>query len=366
MRSLLLVTILPLAAGWSTSSGALRLRRPPAPARVPLVVASEDLHMALRAAIEREDYAEAARLKKEIDASTEQQTADTRQAKDLEAAELVDSSSIDQMLQSAGADGIVVLHFTSSEQTLANSLVARTASRYASSQLVGGPVCGFVQLSEAGFERLGKASTWVDPRKAAMEAALPAPPPPPAADGLLPGWKAVVDEKTGRTYYYDTQTKQTSWTRPLTEAARAASQLCVERGVRSLPTTQVWQGGAMVREVASTELEALLLELGARSVEGNADVTAGNERYRDRNQGTGLPSADAVDSIDFTGGVAGAGGTELDRFKGRDRGTTRSYLPDLVDKPGDDMDPKGNKPPDGNGPGTLRKGPDWSPKKPTA
>merc|ERR1719327_123091 len=147
----------------------------------------------------------------------------------------------------------------------------------------------------------------------------------------------------------------------MTEACRAAALLCEERGVVSLPTTQVWRGGVLEREVSSAELEGALLELGARGVDGNAAL--GNERYRDRNVGSGLPDANAVDDIDFTGGVAGAGGTTLDRFKGRDRGTTRSYLPDLVDKPGDDLKRGGNDTPNGP-PGTLKKGPDWGPKKP--
>ena len=129
------------------------------------------------------------------------------------------------------------------------------------------------------------------------------------------------------------------------------------------PCTQVWVGGALIKEVSSSNLEAELLALGAKCAAGSA--ATGTERYRDRNVGTGLPSADAVDDIDFTGGIAGAGGTTLDRFKGRDRGTTRSYLPDLVDKPGDDLKRGGNDTPNGP-PGTLKKGPDWGPKKPSA
>ena len=303
--------------------------------------------LALQAAIQREDYDEAARLKKDIDASEELSTA----AEDSASAELVDSKSIDKMLESAGKEGIVVLHFTSAEQGFANSLVARTASRYAASQMVGGPVCGFVQLSEAGFERLGGVSL-----------GAPSSPAAAAAGGLLPGWRAVFDKKSGREYYYNEKSKETTWDKPVTEAYRAAARLCAERGVRSLPTTQVWRGGALVREVSSAELEAELLKLGAKCAAGGSFAT-GNEKLRDRNVGTGLPSADAVDEIDFTGGVAGAGGTALDRFKGRDRGTTRSYLPDFVDKPGDDM--KDGKPPEGP-PGTLRKGPDWIPKRPGA
>ena len=188
-------------------------------------------------------------------------------------------------------------------------------------------------------------------------------PPPPPADGLLPGWRAVEDKGSGRTYYYDMRTKETRWEKPVTEAYRAAARLCAERGIRSLPTTQVWQGGKLVREVSSSNLEAELLALGARCAAGSA--ASGTERYRDRNVGSGLPSADAVDDIDFTGGIAGAGGTNLDRFKGRDRGTTRSYLPDLVDKPGDDLKQGGNEPPQGP-PETLKKGPNWNPKKPSA
>lgn len=312
--------------------------------------------LALQAAIQVEDYAEAARLKKEIDASEERTVVEEDEA----SAGLVDSKSIDQMLQSAGKEGIVVLHFTSAAQDFANSIVGRTASRYAASQMVGGPVCGFVQLSEQGFERLGTAQVWSDPRDRSTPVAAP---PPPPAGGMLPGWKAVEDKSSGRTYYYDTKTKETSWEKPVTEAYRAAAKLCAERGIRSLPCTQVWVGGALIKEVSSSNLEAELLALGAKCAAGSA--ATGTERYRDRNVGTGLPSADAVDDIDFTGGIAGAGGTNLDRFKGRDRGTTRSYLPDLVDKPGDDLKKGGNEPPSGP-PETLKKGPNWNPKKPSA
>lgn len=376
---LLLATSLSLSHAWSAVGPAphVRLRRARALApRHALVLAdgSEggdvDLEFALRAAIEVEDYAEAARLKALIDAAREESAEAKRAADDAEAADLVDSASVDRMLASAGESGLVVLHFTSAEHAMSNSLVARTATRFASSQLVGGPVCGFVQLSEAGFERLGKAETWVDPRKRGAPAAAAEPSPPPSSDGLLPGWKAATDQE-GRTYYYNQKTKETSWERPVTEARRAAAKLCAERGVQSLPTTQVWQGGELVREVSSMELEALLVELGARSVDGNGGVATGNERLYDRNRGSGLPDANAVDNIDFTGGIAGAGGTTLDRFKGRDRGTTRSYLPDWVDKPGDDM--KNNDAPgkdgQGGGPGTLRRGPQnpFDPKRrPTA
>ena len=85
--------------------------------------------LALQAAIQVEDYAEAARLKKEIEASEERTVVE----EDEVSAGLVDSRSIDQMLQSAGKEGIVVLHFTSAAQDFANSIVGRTASRYAAS-----------------------------------------------------------------------------------------------------------------------------------------------------------------------------------------------------------------------------------------
>ena len=42
---------------------------------------------------------------------------------------------------------------------------------------------------------------WSDPRERSTPVAAP---PPPPADGMLPGWKAVVDKSSGRTYYYDT------------------------------------------------------------------------------------------------------------------------------------------------------------------
>ena len=79
---------------------------------------------------------------------------------------------------------------------------------------------------------------------------------------------------------------------------------------------------------------------------------------RNRSSWNGLPSATAVDDIDFTGGKAGYGGTAFNT-KWNDRGkTTGDYLPDLRDKPGDNMgkdgypDPFGDRddlPPGGTG-----------------
>jgi len=295
---------------------------------------------ALAEAVRREDFAAAARLKRQIDQESSRAAEAELVARDAEAAELVASASIEQMLESAGKDGIVVLHFTEDEYAIANSMVARTASRFASSQIAGGPACGFVQLCERGFERLG--------------AAAPQPAPSQGA-GLPPGWKAAFDKGSGREYYYNVETRETVWIKPLSEAAAAAAALRDERGVESLPTTQIWRGKQLVRQVASTQLEAALVALGARSTEGS--TAKGNERYRDRNVGSGLPSAD-VDDIDFTGGVAGAGGTDLSKNKGRTRGVTSDYFPGLVDRPGDE------EMGDDEGPsGPPTKGPDWSPNK---
>jgi len=51
--------------------------------------------------------------------------------------------------------------------------------------------------------------------------------------------------------------------------------------------------------------------------------------------GTGLPSATAVDEIDFTGG-GGEGGRPIDMGKRNNKGTTQDYFPfGETDKPGD-------------------------------
>jgi len=42
----------------------------------------------------------------------------------------------------------------------------------------------------------------------------PPPPPPPAADALPTGWSAAIDPASGQTYYLNSATGASSWTRP--------------------------------------------------------------------------------------------------------------------------------------------------------
>ena len=213
-----------------------------------------------------------------------------------------------------------------------------------------------------GVEQLGKSRMFEDPRKtasgqqaASLDYAKPAPAPLPA------GWRQATDPKSGRPYYISPE-RETTWVRPLTEAAAAARRLFQERGIETLPTTQLWRAGELLQEIGSMSLEGALVQLGAKPVTGRgARFATGNERLKDQrfsDKGNGLPSATAVDDIDFTGGKAGYGGTAFNT-KWNDRGkTTGDYLPDLRDKPGDNMgndgypDPFGDRddlPPGGTG-----------------
>ena len=48
--------------------------------------------------------------------------------------------------------------------------------------------------------------------------------------------------------------------------ARVAQALFAERGIASLPTTQLWKGGELLQEVGSMGLEKALLALGGEPV----------------------------------------------------------------------------------------------------
>ncbi|EOD20187.1 hypothetical protein EMIHUDRAFT_467388 [Emiliania huxleyi CCMP1516] len=108
--------------------------------------------------------------------------------------------------------------------------------------------------------------------------------------------------------------------------------LCDQRGVTVFPTTEVWQKGALVATVGAFELEATLRGLGLR--------TAATSTWSNAAKGSdakGLPSATAVDDIDFTGG-GGEGGRPIDMGRRGDRGITQDYFPfGDTDKPGDEM-----------------------------
>ena len=108
----------------------------------------------------------------------------------------------------------------------------------------------------------------------------------------------------------------------------AQDAVCAARGIKAFPTTELWQGGARAAVVSAFELEDALLELGAQCAGGeNA-----RKRRRAADKGKGLPNANAVDEIDFTGG-AGEGGRPINReWKGK-RGITSDYFGMNDDKP---------------------------------
>ena len=118
-----------------------------------------------------------------------------------------------------------------------------------------------------------------------------------------------------------------------------ALELCSERGVTELPCAMVWSKGSLVKQVPPAELEGVLLQLGARSP--SSKFNSGNRDFGK----SGLPSATAVDDIDFTGGAGNKGRPNLDwglNAKGKsDAGrTTADRFPSWfggVDKPGDGM-----------------------------
>ena len=107
----------------------------------------DDLKQQLELAVAKEDYAEAARLKKSIDSWGAQEEAVAAQKADQRQAFLLDNDSIDQMIESAGS-GVVVLHWTAAEHSMSNSMIEVVATRYAGSQLAGGTPVAFVQLTE--------------------------------------------------------------------------------------------------------------------------------------------------------------------------------------------------------------------------
>lgn len=126
--------------------------------------------------------------------------------------------------------------------------------------------------------------------------------------------------------------------------------ICAQRQILSFPTLQVWHSG-LCEEVIPGELEQKLRSLGVAS-KGKAsplESTTGTATFEsDYTAGTGLPSATAVDEIDFTGGRPLA--TNRDGTRGmRNRmrpdgqpGTTRDFFPGPQEgKPGDNMNDDG-------------------------
>ena len=176
----------------------------------------------------RQDYEEAARLKSEVDAAAERlsmaaaKKADNRQALLLR--------SVDKMLSDASS-GVVVLHWTAAEHNIANSMVERVAARFKGARIT------FVVVTENGVEQLG---SW--PRAGSGKASLP------------DGWSGVGKDPAALN-------SETTRTQAPTEAAAAAAELFRERGIDSLPKTQIWRSGEMVEEVSSMALEMALARL---------------------------------------------------------------------------------------------------------
>jgi hypothetical protein len=120
--------------------------------------------------------------------------------------------------------------------------------------------------------------------------------------------------------------------------------VCAQRGIVNFPTIQIWRGG-VCEEVSGADLEARLLSYGVASRAKRFEGISGTATF-ESDVGSGLPSATAVDEIDFTGGAGGrALGTQKDGRRGlpRDRGTTRDYFPSPKDAPGNPWDNKPNK-----------------------
>jgi hypothetical protein len=69
-----------------------------------------------------------------------------------------------------------------------------------------------------------RETSWVPPQQQQQQ---PQKPPPPHQKLALPaGWEESVDPKTGRIFYIDHINKRTSWTPPPVAAAAAAATVC--------------------------------------------------------------------------------------------------------------------------------------------
>jgi len=147
--------------------------------------------------------------------------------------------AIDRLIQS-NSSGATVLHWTSVEHVLPNSMVARAASMYSGANVA------FVVLTEHGVEQLGRVGPWVKGRAPLLPA----------------GWREVTDSESGGVFYIGPR-NETRSIRPLTEAAKAAGRLFDAYGIDSLPTTQIWKGGKLMQELGSVALDAALGKLVA-------------------------------------------------------------------------------------------------------
>mmetsp|Transcript_86240 Transcript_86240/g.136116 ORF Transcript_86240/g.136116 Transcript_86240/m.136116 type:complete len:214 (+) Transcript_86240:68-709(+) len=57
-------------------------------------------------------------------------------------------------------------------------------------------------------------TSWTPPPVAAMPAALPPQPAPVSSAGLPPGWETTADPATGKPYYFNRATGETTWVAP--------------------------------------------------------------------------------------------------------------------------------------------------------
>jgi hypothetical protein len=74
------------------------------------------------------------------------------------------------------------------------------------------PASGHTYYSNVQLQQ----TTWERPVQGQQQA-QPPPPPPPAATAAAPlplGWTSAMDPSTGREYYYNATTKQTTWIKP--------------------------------------------------------------------------------------------------------------------------------------------------------
>lgn len=183
------------------------------------------LDRALRHAVAKEDYAEAARLKAEI--------SDAEAREELLAVTRADShqkhllGNINKILRSTSS-GVVVLHWTSAQHPLPNNMFRRVASVFA------GSCIAFYVVTTSGIEQL----------RAGVRTSLALPP---------MGWRVEPDEETGMPHYVGPRGE-----RLLSEAAVEARARVAEFEIMVWPTTQIWRDGVLVQEVGTVALEAAL------------------------------------------------------------------------------------------------------------
>ena len=87
-------------------------------------------------------------------------------------------------------------------------------------------------------------------------------------------------------------------------------EVAAARGVEQ-NLVQIWKRGSLIKEVDTFGLETALLAEGLRCAKYPTNTGSGAGGMRERKKTDAADLANAVDDIDFTGGVAGAGGTTL-------------------------------------------------------